>query len=254
MTAPIRMLDTGVAPARWNVAMTAALVERHAAGLTPDVLRLHRYQPCVLIGRSQVLTEVADADYCRDKGIEIARRVTGGGAVYMSPQILAWEVVVARSVIGADLEAATRRVCEGVAAGLKSLGVAAQFRAPNDIEIGGHKISGSGGYLAGRSYVLQGTVLIDDELPIMARALRMPEATLRGRVTFLSTVLEQVPTLVEVSGCVLRGLLQALGRRVEADVPSDEELVLADQLLEEEIGSDEFVAGRGAVPSAKATG
>lgn len=251
MTAPIRMLDTGVAPARWNVAMTAALVERHATGLTPDTVRLHRYRPCVLIGRSQILTDVADSEYCRDGAIEIARRVTGGGAVYMSPHVLAWEVVIARSAIGADLGAATQCVCEGVAAGLASLGVAAQFRAPNDIEIGGHKISGSGGYLAGRSYVLQGTVLIIDEVPVMARALRMPEARLRGRVTFLATELRRTLALSEVSACVLRGLSHALDRTMVAEEPSADELVLADELLRDEIGSDEFVAGK-AAPVAEA--
>lgn len=254
MTAPIRMLDTGVAPARWNVAMTAALVERHAAELTPNTIRLHRYHRCVLIGRSQILTKVADVDYCRAQGIEIARRVTGGGAVYMSPHVLAWEVVIARSAVGADLEAATRRICEGVAAGLASLGVAAEFRAPNDIEVRGQKISGSGGYLAGRSYVLQGTVLISDEAPVMASALRMPEAVLKQRVTFLAAELGRVPTMTEISGCVLRGLLQALGARVAADVASEEELMLADELLAEEIGTDEFVNGRCAPLVAEAAG
>ena len=43
MTSPIRILDTGLRPARWNVAMTAALAARHADGATPDTVRFHRY-------------------------------------------------------------------------------------------------------------------------------------------------------------------------------------------------------------------
>lgn len=109
--------------------------------------------------------QAVDQDYCRDKGLEIARRVTGGGAVYMSPRMLAWDVVVDRTAFGADLESITTQICVGVAAGVSWFGVAARFRAPNDIEIDGLKVSGFSGYKDGRCAVLQGTVLIEDDVP-----------------------------------------------------------------------------------------
>ena len=62
MTAPIRILDTGLRPARWNVAMTAALAARHADGAAPDTVRFHRYPACVLLGRSQVAAEAVDLE------------------------------------------------------------------------------------------------------------------------------------------------------------------------------------------------
>ena len=106
--------------------------------------------------------------------------MTGGGAVFMSPRMLAWDVVdrpqIARAAISARRHA---RICEGVAAGLSRLGCAARFRPANDIEIGGLKVSGSSGYAEGRSVALQGTVLIEDDVPAMARALRIAEAALR---------------------------------------------------------------------------
>ena len=91
MKQPLRILDTGLKDARWNIAMTAALAELHAEGRIQDTVRLHRYPPCVLLGRSQTMECAADLDHCRRAGVALARRVTGGGAVFMSPRMLAWK-------------------------------------------------------------------------------------------------------------------------------------------------------------------
>jgi lipoate-protein ligase A len=211
MTSTIRILDSGVRSPRWNVAMTAALAAVHADGAVPDTVRFHRYACCVLLGRSQQAADAVDLDCCRRHGIEIAHRVTGGGAVYMSPRILAWDVVVDRKRFGGDLTLATRQICEGVAAGLCALGCTARFRPANDIEIGGLKVSGSSGYAEGRSIALQGTILIEDDVAEISRALRIPEAILRGKVTCLATALGEAPSLQSVQSAIVEGLMPVLG-------------------------------------------
>src|SRR5262249_49665733 len=150
----------------------------HGTGAIGDTVRFHRYPACVLLGAGRHVPIAADMDHCGRAGIAVARRVTGGGAVYMSPGMLAWDVVIDRAACGGTLDRLTREVCGGVAAGLSRLGAKARFRPPNDIEMGGRKVSGSSGYAAGRSAVLQGTVLLTDETPVMARALRLPESGL----------------------------------------------------------------------------
>ena len=232
MTTGARILDTGLRPARWNVAMTAALVARHADRLVPDTVRLHRYPRCVLLGRSQRATEVCDLDYCRRAGIEIVHRVTGGGAVYMSPRMLAWDVIIDRKLFAGDLATATRRVCEGVAAGLSLLGRTARFRPENDVEMGGRKVSGSSGYAEGRSLALQGTILIEDDTAEMARALRIPEATLRRKVTCLAAELGRVPLLEEVQAAVIQGMVPVLGGAPAFEAPSIADLAAADAMAE----------------------
>jgi lipoate---protein ligase len=258
----LRILDTGLMPPRWNVAMTAALAElraRDAAGSADPQLRLglrasltvrfHRYPACVLLGASQDMESAADVAYCRAAGIEIARRVTGGGAVFMSPEMLAWDVLVDRRAFGEDLAAVTERICGGVAAGLSRLGAAARFQRPNDTQIGGRKVSGSAGYVAGRGAMLQGTVLIGDDVPAMERALRLREGQLRERVTCLAAELGAPPALPAVVDCITLGLAEALGREPMPSRPRDDELALCDKLLREEIGTDAYVAGRAAAPA-----
>ncbi|MBO0764451.1 MAG: hypothetical protein J2P50_07675 [Hyphomicrobiaceae bacterium] len=276
MKPPLRILDTGLRPARWNVAMTAAMTaalaelqagdRSHARAqdtttLTTapflgkrdlckpritgvrhepafgDIVRFHRYPACVLLGASQDVASSADAAYCRKAGIEVVRRVTGGGAVYMSPGMLAWDVLVDRRGFGRDLLVVTERVLGGVAAGLSRLGVSARVRAPNDIAIGGRKVSGSSGYAAGDAAVLQGTVLICDDVPVMARALRLPEAELVRRVTCLEAETGAPPALQVVVDCITMGLAEALGREPMPSQPRGHELALGEALLRAEIGT-----------------
>jgi lipoate-protein ligase A len=239
----IRIIDTGLKPARWNVAMTAALAHLHEQGKIPDTVRFHRYPACVLLGRNQRAECAADLLYCRREGIDIARRVTGGGAVFMNAQTLAWDVVVDRSDRGRSLEAISRRISEGVAAGLSRLGVAARFRAPNGIEIAGRKVSGSSGYTARRSAILQGTVLVIDEITIMARALRLSESSLRSGITCLADACADVPPLPHVIDCLTRGLSETLDMEAMKQSPSDEEVICCETLLHDEIGADAFVFG-----------
>jgi lipoate-protein ligase A len=228
--------------------MTAALAELRSSSGVRDTVRFHRYPACVLLGAGQDLEQGADIAYCRSAGIEIARRVTGGGAVYMSPGMLAWDMLLDRSA-GGRLEGMTRKVCSGVAAGLSRLGVAARFRAPNDIVVGGRKVSGSSGYTVSRSAVLQGTVLIGDDTPDMARALRLPEAALRERVTCLEAEIGTAPALPAVVASVTLGLSDAVECEPVPGEPNDEELALCEALLRDEIGTDAYVAGRSAVPA-----
>ncbi|HTQ83792.1 MAG TPA: hypothetical protein VMI47_11040 [Pseudolabrys sp.] len=93
MTGSLTVVDTGLLPARWNVAMSAAMVELHQAGDIPDTLRFYRLPRSVLLGRHQNSREVR-LRYCQKQKIEIARRRLEGATVYMNPGILAWETVI----------------------------------------------------------------------------------------------------------------------------------------------------------------
>jgi lipoate-protein ligase A len=211
----------------------------HDRGKIPDTLRFHRYPPCVLLGRSQHPERAADVGYCARAGIDLARRVTGGGAVYMSPGMLAWDVVIDRKGLGGSLGLAAQQLCEGIAEGLCLLGCRARFRPPNDIEIGGRKVSGSSGYAEGRSIALQGTVLIGDEAAEMARALRSPEALLRERTTCLSEAVGELPSLERIQAAIGQGLSARIGRVPFRDEASMDDLAAAEAMLNDLLSAAE---------------
>lgn len=250
MISPLRVIDTGEKPARWNIAMTAALTELHRSGRIPDTLRFHRYPASVLVGRHQVLAQAAHLDNCREAGIELARRITGGGAVYMAPSALAWDLVIARNSIVSQGRHVGSVVGEAIAAGLARLGLPARYRWENEVEVGGRKVCGMSGYFDGGSLVYQGTILADTDLTDMTRFLRLPTKRkaklprdLRERLTTVADILGRKPDEGEIESAISAGISHALCRMIVHDATADEEAGLADEWHRAEFGLDSFVTG-----------
>jgi len=239
-----RVIDTGTRSARWNLAMTAALAAVHRAGEV--TLRFQRFPPSVLIGRHQVLHEVVRVEACRLRGVEIARRPTGGGAVYMAPGMLAWDVVADRQRFRGRLQQAAAAIGGGVASGLERLGVPAKFVSPGDIRCEGRKLCGTSGYVEGAALVLQGTVLIAFDPAAMGEVLILPgmsEARLAEALIGLSEILGGSPREDEVETALAAGISSALGVSFDPGGPRADETALADRLHVREFGTDAFVAG-----------
>jgi lipoate-protein ligase A len=163
--------------------------------------------------------------------------------------MLAWDVIVDREALGGPLDAVTGRICGGVAAGLLRLGAKARFRPPNDITVGGRKISGSSGYAVWNSAVLQGTVLLSDETAAMAAALRLPVETLRERTTCLEAEVGATPSLAQAVEVVTGGLAGALGCESVPGCLHDAEVALCDLLLKGETGDDACILAPTTAPT-----
>ena len=109
-----------------------------------------------------MLSHELKVDYCKANGIELVRRITGGGGLYFDEGQIGWELVFDRATLGSpSLAEATRRICEAAALGLNKIGVPARYRPRNDLEVDGRKISGTGGFFDGNLIFYQGTLLID---------------------------------------------------------------------------------------------
>ena len=214
-----RLLDTGLRRAADNIALNRTLLESRAAEESPNTLRFLRFTPCALLGYHQSAAQELDLDYCEGQGIEVQRRITGGGAIYFDPAQLGWELYFGRRDLGvADMEAVSRRLCELAAAGLRRLGLDARFRPRNDIEVGGRKISGTGGVSEGEALLFQGTLLLDCDVGKMLRVLRISAqklsdkavASARERIVTVRELSGQLPPLSEVQQALAEAFAQGL--------------------------------------------
>ena len=246
-----RVIDTGIRGGRANIAFDQALIEARRAGMIPDTVRFLRFRPSALVSIHQILSHEVRRDYCRANGIEIGRRITGGGGLYLDEGQIGWELVFSRSSLGGmDLNEATRRICESAALGLNKLGVAARYRPRNDIEVDGRKISGTGGFFDGDTLFYQGTLLIDFDPGKMIAALKVPVEKLakrdldsaRQRVVSMRDILgDDLPDLAAIQQGLLDGFAEGLGIRPQWGEITPHEEELADRLYRDEIGRDDFV-------------
>ncbi len=250
MSVSFRVIDTGIRDARRQIAFDQALIEARQSGQIPDTIRFLRFPPSALVGRHQAVSREIRLEHCRAHGIGIARRITGGGAIYFDESQLGWELVFHRATLGiSSLADLTREICEAAAAGLSRLGVDARYRPRNDIEVGGRKISGTGGFFEGDTLFYQGTVLIDTNPADMVAALNVPVAKLAKRaldsaaqrVVTLRELLGAAPSVDEVQDALLSGFAERLGIAPFRGLITAEEETLAARLHDEEIGTDDFV-------------
>ena len=246
---PVRVIDTGVRGGRANVAFDQALIDAHEAGRIPQTIRFLRFRPSALVGLHQFVSHEVRLEYCAAHGIEVGRRVTGGGGLYLDEGQIGWELVLERHWLGPDLGAAAARICSAAAAGLRRLDVAAEFRPRNDIEIGGRKVSGTGGLTEGGTLFFQGTLLVDFDAARMIEVLKVPVEKLarrelddaRRRVVSLREALGRLPSLEEVQRALLEGFCEELGLEPHHGEATPFEEELAARLHEEHFGTDEFV-------------
>ena len=249
--AAFRVIDTGVRDGRRQIAFDQALIDLHKAGEAPDTVRFLRFPPTVLIGRHQAVGHEVKLDHVRRTGIGLVRRITGGGAIYLDQGQLGWELVFSRTRLGlGGLADTTVAICEAVAAGLsEGFGIEARFRPRNDIEVGGRKLCGTGGFFDGDTLIYQGTVLVDMDADAMVACLNVPEAKLKKRdldgaaerVVTLKALLGEAPPIAAVEQAVLSGLATKLGIEPHHGTPSEAEEALAQTLHDQEIGTDDFV-------------
>lgn len=79
---PWRWIRDGAGEAAWNMAVDEAILEAVLAGTQPPTVRLYTWRsPAVSLGRFQRIEQTVDLQRCRERGVSVVRRLTGGKAV-----------------------------------------------------------------------------------------------------------------------------------------------------------------------------
>jgi lipoate---protein ligase len=238
-----RLLDPGPMTAAENMALDEVLLTARSQGLVPNTIRFLQFKPhAALVGYHQSVEQEIRVDYCREHDIDINRRLTGGGGLYWDENQLGWEVCAQQK----DDPRFERRavelyqsLCDCTIDGLRRLGVQANFRPQNDIEVNGRKISGTGGTSLDGAFLFQGSLLVDFDVDTMLRALLIPTEKLkdkemdsvRDRVTCLAWELGQSPELPDIKAALIGGFSAKLDIELEPGLLTpDEERMLAERL------------------------
>ena len=236
-----RLLDTGERMAADNMALERVILTARTRDLIPNTLHFLQFSPhCALVGYHQAVELEVEEEYCRAKGIEINRRISGGGSIYMDEGQLGWEIFALKDSPGipAQREDLYRMMCESVVTALARWGVEARYRPLNDIEVGGRKISGTGGTEMGNALLYHGTLLTDFDVDTMIACLKLPLKKMedkqirsfRERVTCLREILGDVPPMPDIKKALAEGFSKKLGVDLEpGGLTGYEEKLLAEE-------------------------
>ncbi len=160
-------------------------------------LRLWRNDKVIVIGRHQcALLEVNPLE-AKILGVKLVRRFTGGGAVYHDLGNLNYALTIPRGFKGIkNIEEAFKFVGEIVVNSLKKLGVNANYKPLNDIEISGRKVSGMAATISSNKVFVHGALLIKSDLSALWKVLKISEEKLSDK-KFISSRRKIVITLEE---------------------------------------------------------
>ena len=157
----------------WNLALERFLLESVAEDEV--ILYLWRNKDTVVIGRSQNPWSECSVPAMRCDGVTLARRSSGGGAVYHDLGNLNFTFVAQDRLYDQD------RQFDTVLTAVRMLGLDAVRSGRNDITIDDRKFSGNAFTQSGVRRCHHGTLLISADMDALTRYLSVPAAKLRAK-------------------------------------------------------------------------
>lgn len=158
-----------------NLAVEALLFE--TLGVSDRVLYLWQNRNTVVIGRHQNAWKECRVKLLEDEGGRLARRSSGGGAVFHDMGNLNFSFVLPRSVYD------VRRQLEVVRRAVARFGIAAQFTGRNDLVISGSgaKFSGNAFRFSGDTALHHGTIMVRVDMDRLGRYLAPDDGKLKAK-------------------------------------------------------------------------
>ncbi len=132
-----------------------------------DCFFMWQVEPSVIFGRNQLIETEVNVDYCKDHGIQMFRRKSGGGCVYADMSNVMFSYITKDEKVNFTFN----RYINMVVMILQKLGVDARATGRNDVLVGDRKVSGNAFYhVPGRS-IVHGTMLYDTDMQNMVGAI-----------------------------------------------------------------------------------
>ncbi len=206
-----------------------------------NTIRFWKSHRAVVIGRFQCVHREVNLAYCEENDITIARRFTGGGAVFHDLGNLNFALRLHQShqYVPRGLKELYRAFIGAVTQSLVSLNIPATFDPVRScIRVSGRKVSGTAGWIKRGVSFIHGTLLIDADLGMLQKCLTPPErqqAYLRDKtrircmdskhdtVTNISLEVEDCPTSEEIQEAIIETLEKMAGVTIGEGYPTRSE-------------------------------
>jgi lipoate-protein ligase A len=251
-----RLLKLETHNAFMNMALDESILRARIRNLAPNTIRFYRWNPStVSIGRFQNAEKEAQVEDCRKHGVDVVRRITGGGAVYHdSEDEITYSVIAGKDGLGTeDIALVYAKIYSGLTEALKILGIAADFNQGNakacpNLTVNARKISGSCQAHKSGVVLQHGTLLLRVNLERMFTFLRVPWAktclqvveVAKDKITSIEDEAGKNFSLAEVTVALVKGFENALEIKLENGQLTSDELELAENLYIEKYSTNSW--------------
>ncbi len=245
---PIRLLNLGVIPPLQTQSVYHALAENMTRDSQDVIIICRPNAPYLCLGYHQVFENTFDADECERRGLPVLRRRLGGGATYLDSNQLFYQCIFHHTRMPAMLNDIYALGLTAPVHTLKRLGLKAELRNTNEIEVDGKRIAGTGGGRISEACVVVGNLLFDFDFEAMTAVWRTPSSSFR--LLAEKAVRQQLITLnqlaitaslEEITEMLINDFSRAFNRPLRADTLTAKEIASAHEAAEELI-SDDFLA------------
>ncbi|MCS7108839.1 MAG: biotin/lipoate A/B protein ligase family protein [Sulfolobales archaeon] len=223
-----------------NMAIDEALLTLKDRGLIPNTVRLYVFNPsAVTIGYFQRINDSVNLDYIKSNGIDLTRRISGGGSVFHDVNgEVTYSVIASINDVSQNVIESYKIICDGLIYAISQFGLKAEFIPINDVVVKNKKISGSAQSRRKTALLQHGTLMYNTDLNILSNSLKVPKEKLEQRK--LTSIFERVTTLSRELGRtvskdeVIEPLIKGFSKALNADFIrgwyTDKELELANEL------------------------
>ncbi|MBO9577421.1 MAG: lipoate--protein ligase family protein [Microbacteriaceae bacterium] len=233
---PWRLLRGPSLPPRTQVALDEVLAERVGAGRREPTLRFWEWdRSAVVIGSFQSVMNEVDEEAARRHDVEVVRRISGGGAMYMAGgQVIVYSIYAPIGLVqGMSFADSYAFLDDWAVAGLRSLGIEAAYQPLNDIASPTAKIGGAAQKrLAGGGLLHHVTMAYDMDGARMTEILRIGREKLSDKG--IASAAKRVDPLRSQTGLPREAIVDALIGTFRARYGLRDDVLAADELAEAE--------------------
>jgi lipoate-protein ligase A len=167
------------------------------------ILYLWQNENTVVIGRNQNPYKECNLDYMKEKNITLARRISGGGAVFHDLGNVNFTFITKE--VDGNLDRQLKVIKDAV----EGYGFKVEFSGRNDLLLNNRKFSGHAFYCEDGNYFHHGTLMIDVDITKLEKVLTPSKLKLKSKG--IESVKSRVINLIELyNELTVENLMQSL--------------------------------------------